>query len=437
MELLKMFDLSRWLVARPAPPPPSIESGIYHYTREDDGTYTRFHLRIEPDGRGNLLVNATVAARLSLAGSMIAKGLLDGEAEASIEEKIHGSFRDITSENLKRDIDQVSQIITDLSLPGDNYPVINLDDPDFSSHTARLMAPMRADLEVTTRFEMAPVLDRLWDVGIPHVTFVLGRGSDVADLVRSVERAEDLGMIAGVRGRATNFNFPGVVSELAYAGADYISLFYASAEDQIHDRLFGDGDHRLVKPLFKQILELEMTRVAEIPLVASNTGSLGDTLFSLGSMGITNVNFYAIALPDGSRGGEASGALFASALPQIADLVEEWASESEVRYVWQPTVWRNLNVELAEQVQMGARCSDDLSVRIAPGGDVIPARGPYVSTGNILLDEWESIWNHQAFRRYRERVELPTRCEDCPGMAICAADCPREVSGWSRTAGGN
>ena len=32
--------------------------------KEADGMFTRFHLRVDPDGRGMLLANATAAARL-------------------------------------------------------------------------------------------------------------------------------------------------------------------------------------------------------------------------------------------------------------------------------------------------------------------------------------------------------------------------------------
>ncbi len=430
-------SVSRWLTVRPLPDPEFVAPGLYHYTHDESGTYTRFHLRVDPDGQGYLLVNATVAARLSPAGAVIAKGLLDGTDSADIKAMVKKNFRGVTKEKLDDDIEQVSMIIANLESPGDNYPIINLDDAALSSRASRLMAPMRADLEVSTLSEIGPVLDRLWAVGIPHVTFVFRHGTEVEHLVRSVERAEDLGMIAGIRGRASDLNAPGVVKDLALAGADYISLFFASADEQIHDSLLGEGDHVAIEPLFKELLDLEVPRVAEIPLVSSTTVTLGDSLYALARIGINNVNFFAIALPDDDPDQSMSGALYASALPQVADMVEEWASESDVRYVWQPPLLRNLDLTLSEQVRYGARCSDDLSVRIDHSGEVIPARGPYISAGNILRDEWKDIWNHEAFRRYRERVEMPTRCEECPGLAICAADCPRELSGWSQAAGGS
>ncbi len=427
---------SRWLTIRPSEKPQMVEQGIYHYTRDDSGTYTRFHLRVDPDGQGYLLVNATIGARLSPSGALIAKELLDGAAEDAILHKVKNSFRGASDADIEHDIYQVNHIILNLTSPGDNYPIINLNDPAVSSRTSRLMAPMRADLVASSFTNIEPILDKLWKVGIPNVTFIYDEESQPEQLIRSVERAEDLGMIAGVRGRALDLSAAGIAKELAYAGADYISLFYASADQQIHDSLVGDGDFIAIEPLFNELLSHEVARVAEFPLVASTIDSLGDSLLALLNMGITNVNFFAIALPDDQVTDDAAGALAASALPQIADIVEEWASEADVRYVWQPPVLRNLALPIGEQVRLGARCSDDLSVRINPGGELIPARGPEIPAGNILHDEWQTIWNHESFRRYRERVEMPTRCEVCPGMAICAADCPREVSGWSQFAGG-
>ena len=76
---------SRWLTIRPSEKPQLVEQGIYHYTRDDSGTYTRFHLRVDPDGQGYLLVNATIGARLSPSGALIAKELLDGGAIGQLE----------------------------------------------------------------------------------------------------------------------------------------------------------------------------------------------------------------------------------------------------------------------------------------------------------------------------------------------------------------
>lgn len=434
--MVETKNLTRWLVARPAPPPPALKPGLYHFTRDANGTYTRFHLRIDPDGHGTLLVNATVGARLSPSGALIAMRLLMEKSQEEVKSSVKRRFRGISEQNLLEDIAQVEGLISNLSRPGDNYPIINLEDTAISPYEAQLMAPMRADIPVTASEDMIPLLDRVWDVGIPNVTFVGLDGAPTHHLIRAVERAEDLGMIAGVRGRATDLGSSSLVSDLAQAGIDYIAIYFASAEERIHDALLGDGDHRLIRKMFSEIQEKEVAQVAQIPLVVPTAERLFETLTSLERISIANVNFFAIASPEFSPVDLDDGGLHASALPQLANLIEEWSSEANVRFVWQPPVLRDPAIGLELQVQMGPRCSDDLSVRIEPGGDVIPARGPYLSAGNILTEDWQSIWKDDVFKIYRDRIERPTRCEDCPGMAICAADCPREISGWSQMAGG-
>ena len=79
METIEL--IKRLIVPRSGTPNLEIEPGLHHYMREARGTYTRFYLRVEPDGRGLLLANATAAARLNQSGVIIAKGLFDGQKE--------------------------------------------------------------------------------------------------------------------------------------------------------------------------------------------------------------------------------------------------------------------------------------------------------------------------------------------------------------------
>jgi radical SAM protein with 4Fe4S-binding SPASM domain len=272
----------------------------------------------------------------------------------------------------------------------------------------------------------------LWEAAIPHVTFLVPENPNADYLVRAVERAEDLGLIAGVRGRATDLSQGELLYDLAMAGVDHVTVVYASADAAVHDALLGAGDHALAPSVIQTVQQFEVASVAEIPLVRETLVGFDATLTTLQALGVHNYSFFAIAAVDEDDDGNGqSGPLPASAMPQTADLVEEMASQMDVRFVWQPPVERDRTLSLAEQVRQGPRCSGDVAVRIEPDGEVIPPRGPYRSAGNILTQDWNRIWNNQAFRHYRERVERPTRCDDCPGLAICAADCPRKTAGWS------
>lgn len=416
---------------RPAALPELIPSGLYHYAREENGAHTRFHLRVDPDGSGMLLANATAAARLSPAGVLITKGLLENESEEALKEMAQQRFRSAPAEQVEADLEQVRTILQQLAAPGDNYPIINLTDAHFSPHEAQLFAPLEASAPLAAPEELAPLIDRLWEIGIPHVTFLAGEQPQAADLVRAVERAEDLGMIAGARGLALGLSQERLLTDLAMAGIDHITLLYAAADPEIHAALCGPSDHTAATALFQQIQQNEVCPVAEIPLLESTVDVLPATLNSLIELGLANFSFFAIAAPDEMPVETRQGALPAAALRQVAALVEELADDYQVRFIWQPPVARNPDLSLGEQVRQGPRCNGDAAVRVEVDGSVIPARGPYRSAGNLLQDSWQKIWQDDAFRAYRERVERPTHCDVCPGLAICAADCPANPEGWA------
>jgi radical SAM protein with 4Fe4S-binding SPASM domain len=411
--------------------PEPIPAGLHHYTREANGSYTRFHLRVEPDGSGMLLANASLAARLSPSGVVIAQCFLEGQNEADVLRNLFRRYRGGSGPMVNRDVERIRELLTGLAKPGDNYPILNLTDAAFVPYEAELFAPLEASLPLAAPEQIVPILDKLWEIGIPHVTFLTSGDFEATYLLRAVERAEDLGMIAGVRGRASNLNRDGLIRELAQTGVDHITLLVAAATAELHDELCGAGDFAAVAPTFAAIRENEVCPVAEIPLVATNWEQIKEVTSQLQAWGVENFSFFAIAAPESMAEAESGGALAGPGLPQVAAYLEEMADVDHGRFLWQPPVRRDPTLTLTKQVQQGPRCAGDVAVRIEPDGTVIPPRGPQRSAGNILQDEWSTIWEDEAFRIYRQRIEAPTHCALCPGLAVCAADCPARSAGWS------
>ncbi len=420
--------------------PVMVAPGMLHLLRDSEDGVARYHLRIERDGSGLLIANATASARLSPSGVIIAKALLEGRDDAEVLQDLKATFRGASPETMVGDIASVNRLLHQLVAPGDAYPILNLEDAALSPYAAELIAPLQAALPLAPPDTLRPILERLWDVGIPHVTFFAPRAPDTGDLLYAVERAEDLGMIAGVRARASDLLREGLLNDLAVAGVDHVTFPYASLDVGAHDALFGAGDHDAADAVLSWLEENGICANIEIPLVESTLPDLETTIHSLLDRGTDNFSFVAYVTADpavtGQQSGAPDGALDADAMPQIAAIVEEIAHDVKARFLWEPPVERNPAQALAEQVREGPRCAGDVAVRVETDGDgmgsVIPPRGPYRSAGNLLTDSWDSIWNDDAFQRYRERVEAPTRCEICPGLVICAADCPRERTGWAQ-----
>ncbi len=425
------------LKIRPASPSVGPEPGLYHYEYLEKEWPTRFHLRIDPDGQGLLLANAAQAAMLSASGVLMGKGLLEGWSNDEIVAEVAAAFPGATAEQIAADLAEVRALIADLGTPGDNYPISNLDDPYAATRSRMLAAPLRADVVPGEPEQTKQILQQLWEAGIPQATILVQSEATSETVVRIVESAEDLGMIAGLRTLA-HWLPADVLDEAANAGLDHLTLAYISPIAQQHDALTAAGDHDLVLRHFARCHEVELCPVAQVPLLRDNVDGLETLIADLGERGVTNISFFALACPDDDQAARQVGALSGSTLPQVATTINEAAEAAQVRYLWEPPVRFDVTKSLSDHIVAGPRAAGDVSIRVDSDGTVYPARGPRRAAGNILHDDWEQIWRSPCFARYGERLAAPTRCADCPDLPICAADCPRDPRGWSDdTTGGD
>jgi len=412
--------------ARPGVP---VAPGVYHFQRMSGESPTRFHLRVEPDGGGLLLANAAEAAILSPVGVLMVHSILSGLAGDAVAAEVGANFHGATSAEIVDDVFRVHQLLTDLASPDDNYPITNFGADDTASGR-RLLAPFQADVTAGTAEQMEAVVRALWDAGIPHVTFIAQPGGDPSDLVRAVEVAEDIGMISGVRAVASWVS-EDALRALAQAGLDYYTVVFASCDPAEHNTMVGAEDHAAVMRAIEVCQDLELCVMVQIPLTDETADELEEMVELLAERGVGSFSFFAVACLDGEEAADAAGALPARTLPQFATAVVEAAEAAGARLIWVPPVKFDLSKTLPEHVIAGPRATGDVSVRVEPEGTVFPPRGPRGCAGNILTQKWADIWGNECFTIYREAVEKPKRCSDCPGLVICAAACPKDPSGWS------
>jgi radical SAM protein with 4Fe4S-binding SPASM domain len=406
-----------------------IEPGLYHYMRQADGATARLHLRVDAGGNGLLLANAACAVQLHPSGVVIAKGFLDGQDEKFILEKLTAVFKGVTGPQATADMRQIRELIASLETPSGDYPILNPADPSFFPHAAPLERPISADVPLCKPFHMEPILRRLWDEGIPHVTIIVGKDPVEKDMVRAVEKAEDLGLITGVRGRGIDLAHCARIPDMAQAGLDHLDVYCLSTDGQIHDSLMGKNDYKFAIKAMVLAQKREVCPVAVLSLVKPTMATIDDTLAAISGHGVVNACLFAIASDD--PGDQTSGALQADELVQAAAMAEEAAERHHLRLLWYPPVRFNPDMTLGEQVCRGPRCGGDSAIRVDPDGYIIPARGPYHSPGNIVKESWDTIAKRAVYVDYRRRLQKDTHCPTCPGLAICAADCPRNPEGWA------
>ena len=208
----------------PAPAP-----GLYHFRREVDGGRSRVHLRVDPDGHGTLVVDAARILHLNPTAAQMAYLALEGIAPDAAARSVADVYR-ISRAQAEADFLGIAAQVDALTRPGGPCPVcdLELDVRAPFSHTPS--APYRMDLAITYRcqndcahcynarprsFPEQPaeawkrMIDRLWDLGIPHVVFTGGEPTLRDDLPELVAYAESKGQITGLNTNGRRIAGPG------------------------------------------------------------------------------------------------------------------------------------------------------------------------------------------------------------------------------------
>ena len=171
----------------------SSEPYLYHFDYQGIGERSRIHLRIDPDGRGLLMVNASQVVTLNPTAALMAKLALEECAPALAAKTIKKKYR-VPHEQALHDYTQFKHQLDELIRPEGACPVHDLDFEITAPFSARPSAPYRMDLALTYRCNNAcahcynararshpelstedwfKILDRLWGIGIPHIVFIV------------------------------------------------------------------------------------------------------------------------------------------------------------------------------------------------------------------------------------------------------------------------
>jgi radical SAM protein with 4Fe4S-binding SPASM domain len=113
-----------------------------------------------------------------------------------------------------------------------------------------------------------------------------------------------------------------------------------------------------------------------------------------------------------------------SDLPRLLDIAREITDRYHQRLIWYtPTQYCHFD---PVQMNFGIKgCTAALyNMCIEPDGSVLPCQSYYAPVGNILFDNWSSIWNHPLALKLRERKNLQEKCYECSFLTECGGGCP-------------
>ena len=226
----------------------SFQPGVRHFLRESGDSKNRLHLRVEADGHGLLLVNASRAFHLNPSAAFMADLAL---SEAAIDQAVRSITKrfKVSASQARQDyaafLDQFSELID----PDGACPICDLEFETTAPFSARPSAPYRMDLALTYRcnndcahcYNARPrnypelsteqwktTLSKLWDIGIPHIVFTGGEPTLRADLPELIAHAEKNGQITGINTNGRKLKDPAYLQRLVDAGLDHAQITFES-----------------------------------------------------------------------------------------------------------------------------------------------------------------------------------------------------------------
>ncbi len=428
-------------------PPAALKPGLYEFrTPADAPRRYRLHLRVEPSGNGTLIVNASTVLHLNRTATEYAVHLVNEASADAAAAAVSRKYR-VSVETAREDYLGFSQLVHSLIDQEDACPVMTLELERIEPFQAPESAPYRADLALTYRCDNScshcyvgrdsnlpeldtagwkQVIDRLWQAGVPHVCFTGGEATLREDLAELVLYAEDVGFVTGLLTNGRRLADSAYLDSLIVAGLDHVQITLESHDAAIHNEMVGaEAWHETVAAV-RNAVAADLYTLTNTTLTKVNVGHIEQTIDFLASLGVT-----AFACNSIIRSGK--GKQYELGIPEadLADVLHRIADAAErnsLRFIWYtPTQYCHLNpIELQLGVKGCTAARHNICVE--PDATVIPCQSYYESMGNILEQEWSTIWNSELATKVRNRVHLDAKCVNCEQVSLCGGGCPLYAS---------
>lgn len=413
--------------------------GIHHFVRDGH----RLHLRSEESGTGMLTVDASRIIHLNRVAVEMAWMILSGYSDGEAVELMVRTYR-VGRKRASSDLAGFRNVLDEIISAGAKEPV-SFENMDIREpFRTKVSVPYRMDLALTYRCNIScghcynqsrektelgtdgwkDVLKRTWDLGIPHVIFTGGEATLREDLPELVGFAESLGMVTGLLTNGVRLADAGYVNHLVLAGLDHVQITLESSDEEVHNRMTGaDSFGKTVKAI-GNCVDAGIHTITNTTLTRVNREGLPDTIEFVHGLGLRAVA--ANAVINSGRALEGDWSLSPDDLEVTMLRATETLDRLGMRFVWySPTRYCSFN---PLEFSLGPRrcTAGEYNLCVEPDGEVLPCQSWYESAGNILKDDWDSIWNGPLLRSAREREWVDDECRGCVHFHLCGGGCPLE-----------
>jgi len=373
-----------------------LPAGIYHYQAPaDDPDNYRLHLRIEPDGTGLLVINASTVLHLNQTAVEYAYHIVNQTPEKEAISNVKRRYK-AKREEIISDFDSFSKQIDALIHTIDLEPVSYLELERQAPYSSQTSAPYRLDCALTYNLpegasqdaaptkrvdrelsteEWKSIIDRSWEVGIPHLIFTGGEPTLREDLVELIAYAESLGQVTGLLTNGIKLGDTKYLQAVLEAGLDHAMILLEPDHEASWDSLASFS-------YWKETLDDDIFVSVHLTITENNQTAAFDLVDKLAEAGVSAISLSAND----------------SALTSRLEEVRQHIDEQDLELIWDiPVPYSNLNpvaleLELGEDQEETFEGAGRAWLYVEPDGDVLPGQGINQVLGNFLKDQWETIW---------------------------------------------
>jgi len=357
--------------------------GTHHMQATEDEKPYRLHLRLQKDGSGLLILNASTVLQLNPTAAEYAFHFIKGTEPNEAAEQISKRYRvdrKIALADFANFADQIHTLISTPDLDPASFLGFERVAPHSADTTLRLDCALTYQLPENTQAQYAPVkrverelntdewkliMDKAWQAGIPHIIFTGGEATLREDLPQLIAHAEKNGQVCGL-----------LTDGLKLADKDYLEILLQTGLDHVM-LILQPNDPRSWKAI-ETIVPQDLFLTVHLTLNNKNVEDAKDILQKLANLAVENISLSAADDNLTDELLELQDTANSLRLTIRWDLPVPYSSSNPVAYETQD-----------DEIPAGA---GKAWMYVEPDGDVLPAQGEADKVlGNFLRDEWESI----------------------------------------------
>nr|BAL54007.1 hypothetical conserved protein [uncultured Chloroflexota bacterium] len=331
-----------------------VAAGLYAYQYEGNGERSHLHLRVDAQGNGVLLVNASRIYHFNPTATLMAWAILEGKSEEEQVALLVSTYA-VRPAQAREDLKAFREQLAGLIRPDGACPFHELELETMMPFRDRPAAPYRMDLALTYRCnnecahcynararnypelpteDWKRILEILRDVGIPHVVFTGGEVTLREDLPELIAHATQLGLITGLNTNGRRLAEARYVQRLVEAGLDHVQITVESCDAEIHNRMVGARAFEQTIRGLKNALASPLFVMTNTTLLRDNAHTIAQTIDFLAEIGVPTIGINALIYS--GHGLKVGTGLAEAELYPLLEIARQKTQEHGQRLIWYP-----------------------------------------------------------------------------------------------------